>query len=109
MRISDWSSDVCSSDLVGLKLGVCFYLFDRTLIMTLGHGLIGNVHPLCGGLEQQNQSTRKLDQHGISPDHSGRILRAGKRDRKRVVSGKSVSVRVDMGGRRIITKKKIIK
>src|SRR3546814_12645595 len=29
-------------------------------------------------------------------------------DRKRVVSGKSVSVRVDLGGRRIIKKKKII-
>src|SRR3546814_19300153 len=28
------------------------------------------------------------------------------RDRKRVVSGKSVSVRVDLGGRRIIKKKK---
>src|SRR3546814_18543481 len=29
------------------------------------------------------------------------------RDRKSVVSGKSVSVRVDLGGRRIINKKKI--
>src|SRR3546814_16275793 len=29
------------------------------------------------------------------------------RDRKRVVSGKSVSVRVDLGGRRVIKKKKL--
>src|SRR3546814_11961612 len=34
----------------------------------------------------------------------GRILSAG--DRKSVVEGKSVSVRVDIGGRRIIKKKK---
>src|SRR3546814_6720541 len=33
--------------------------------------------------------------------------RARSRDRKSVVSGKSVSVRVDVGGRRIIKKKKI--
>src|SRR3546814_12759508 len=31
---------------------------------------------------------------------------ADARDRKRVVSGKSVSVRVDLGGRRLIKKKK---
>src|SRR3546814_11067786 len=31
------------------------------------------------------------------------------RDRKSVVSGKSVSVRVDLGGRRITTKKKTLK
>src|SRR3546814_16592912 len=33
-------------------------------------------------------------------------LYTGTRDRKRVESGKSVSVRVDLGGRRIIKKKK---
>src|SRR3546814_15874301 len=35
-----------------------------------------------------------------------RLLEYGQRDRKSVVSGKSVSVRVDTGGRRIIKKKK---
>src|SRR3546814_13133127 len=34
-------------------------------------------------------------------------LGVGTRDRKSVVSGKSVSVRVDIGGRRILKKKKI--
>src|SRR3546814_8566353 len=65
MRISDWSSDVCSSDLLE--------------------------HPvpdpaLCPAAE--------------APVH---ILPVA--DRKSVVSGKSVSVRVDLGGRRIIKKK----
>src|SRR3546814_18668729 len=40
------------------------------------------------------------------PAHRLRRARAGAADRKRVVSGKSVSVRVDLGGRRIIKKKK---
>src|SRR3546814_18095201 len=35
-----------------------------------------------------------------------RLERAAGKDRKSVVSGKSVSVRVDLGGRRIIKKKK---
>src|SRR3546814_8726484 len=43
MRISDWSSDVCSSDLLGLTylfishdLGVVEHLSDRVCIMYLG-------------------------------------------------------------------------
>src|SRR3546814_12495895 len=41
--------------------------------------------------------------------HAGQIAFPGGRvdDRKSVVSGKSVSVRVDLGGRRIITKNKL--
>src|SRR3546814_14207288 len=41
---------------------------------------------------------------GAEADRRARHIRC--RDRKSVVSGKSVSVRVDLGGRRIITKKK---
>src|SRR3546814_41319 len=37
------------------------------------------------------------------------IVRRQRRDRKSVVSGKSVSVRVDLGGRRLIKKKKTTK
>src|SRR3546814_14578348 len=68
MRISDWSSDVCSSDL---HLDV-----DRQF--HAGH--------------HQSAAHRHL---GTLPA-----------DRKSVVLGKSVSVRVDLGGRRIIKKKK---
>src|SRR3546814_19969566 len=38
-------------------------------------------------------------------EDGGELLRRHVRDRKSVVSGKSVSVRVDLGGRRIIKKK----
>src|SRR3546814_8622758 len=73
MRISDWSSDVCSSDLI------------------------------------------RTAHRAIPPRRAQHLLRQGRarhrrrahQDRKSVVKGKSVSVRVDLGGRRII-KKKII-
>src|SRR3546814_12561161 len=76
MRISDWSSDVCSSDLdhvVAAKaaFGSCRWLVDT----------------LC-------------------PRFGIESTVVDGRDRKRVVSGKSVSVRVDLGGRRIIKQKK---
>src|SRR3546814_13416723 len=34
MRISDWSSDVCSSDLLLLDNQVCFALHSTSLLMT---------------------------------------------------------------------------
>src|SRR3546814_17819994 len=87
MRISDWSSDVCSSDLVHIGDG-------------------------------QRQKCRCLDEEGglgaqgCQGDHGAhtwerscgtdRSAGSGDRDRKSVVSGESVSVRVDLGGRRII-------
>src|SRR3546814_15951091 len=46
------------------------------------------------------------DYSRVIPTANDRLLRIdSKRDRKSVVSGKSVSVRVDLGGRRIIKKK----
>src|SRR3546814_12175550 len=42
----------------------------------------------------------------VRPAAAGVDRRLGGSDRKSVVSGKSVSVRVDLGGRRIIKKKK---
>src|SRR3546814_2371637 len=65
MRISDWSSDVCSSDLVPLP-------GDRSSLVWV-----------------------------LRPEEAQRLLRS---EERRV--GKSVSVRVDLGGRRIIKKKK---
>src|SRR3546814_17863195 len=81
MRISDWSSDVCSSDL---SLAVRARARRRRLrpigVRAVGVGLaLGLLAGLLRGL----------------------ALGA---DRKSVVWGKSVSVRVDLGGRRIIKK-----
>src|SRR3546814_18898551 len=97
MRISDWSSDVCSSDLdhadhvlvqrkrfavmAGLQLGQCRYhhLAHREQAV----GVVGAEHEAADACRQ------------------GGILE----DRKSVVSGKSVSVRLDLGGRRTIKHK----
>src|SRR3546814_15516468 len=97
MRISDWSSDVCSSDLErhgvddAVRLGGRRHLAladPPAQVEGVTHAAVGAV-PRHDGL---------LDRHlalgaTVQPD------------RKRVVSGKSVSVRVDLGGSRIIKKK----
>src|SRR3546814_19833868 len=108
MRISDWSSDVCSSDL-GVEHRPA--LFDR-LVDRHGVGGIG----LEGGLvdlverrahHEEGEEQRKPDQH-----LTGRGLRKAQRlpqyrqDRKSVVEGKSGSVRVELGGGRAIKKTK---
>src|SRR3546814_15319948 len=111
MRISDWSSDVCSSDLARTPTSS-----DRTpgperlrqrafieVIEFAAHG----------------QPMRQLgDAHRKPLDPLGDIMRGGlalergvhrqhdRSEERRV--GKSVSVRVDLGGRRIIKKKKIL-
>src|SRR3546814_9353412 len=77
MRISDWSSDVCSSDL------------DPPLRR---HD--GAVHRVAEVADQ------------VAADRVGEVVADIEHgDRKSVVSGTSVSVRVDLGGRRIIKKK----
>src|SRR3546814_17272484 len=101
MRISDWSSDVCSSDLE-----------------------LHDIDP---------RPENRMDQKGVATKSISRIVDADMLDevpkvdkvsmekarwlrrqelpqeRKRVVLGKSVSVRVDIGGGRIIKKKIRIK
>src|SRR3546814_12215521 len=84
MRISDWSSDVCSSDL--FRSAATGGSDDPAQPGTL-RGRRGYVRPA-------NSSGRDVPDTILS------------RDRKSVVSGKSVTVRVDLGGRRIIKKKK---
>src|SRR3546814_12463411 len=125
MRISDWSSDVCSSDLQS----------PRSLRLGLAEGRRWHVRQ-----EQQDASSRDAVQcwpeadflggrrrgsgafriwhpaplsvlsRGYQRDADRAILprygRHGDEDRKSVVSGKRVSVRVDLGGSRIIKKKK---
>src|SRR3546814_12161783 len=80
MRISDWSSDVCSSDLQVREERLDQDLLAREVVEQAALGDAGGV---------------------------GDRLDRGAADRKSVVSGKSVSVRVDLGGRRIIKKKRI--
>src|SRR3546814_15422334 len=88
MRISDWSSDVCSSDLFNAEL----------------YGLLGQRR-----LAREGGRLSGLPDRLPSIHLTALFPHATKQDRKSVVSGKSVSVRVDLGGRRIIKKKKVTK
>src|SRR3546814_14393730 len=75
MRISDWSSDVCSSDLLRV----------------------------IAGLEAPGAGSVAIG--GAAVDPPDRRAHQPALDRTSVVWGKSVSVREDLGGRRIIKKK----
>src|SRR3546814_12424273 len=106
MRISDWSSDVCSSDLVdvveagGIDLDERFARLRRglrNLVDLHGFGTAGRVNA-DGFHRKSSWSVGRLQR-------ASGIIAPGSRDRKSVVSGTSVSVRVDLGGRRIIKKK----
>src|SRR3546814_13651324 len=96
MRISDWSSDVCSSDLPVPELPAIDNPYGILVTGIGGTGVvtIGSLLGMAAHLE--NKGVTVLDMAGL----------AQKGDRKSVVKGKSVSVRVDLGGRRIIKKKK---
>src|SRR3546814_11864534 len=102
MRISDWSSDVCSSDLVALG--------ERRELAAAQIVLVPAIEAFDLGLaEVRIEGLRlTLDLTGEGPLF-GSLQKAidglAGEDRKSVVSGKSVSVRVDLGGRRIIKKK----
>src|SRR3546814_13910667 len=98
MRISDWSSDVCSSDL------------DLARPRRGRRGA-----DLGQDTRRRRRTVRRRGaadyRRGAADRHPGRLRQPRDRrarlaiDRKSVVSGKSVSVRVDLGGRRIIKKK----
>src|SRR3546814_17821440 len=62
-------------------------------------------HPVATPGRQDAASRRR--RAGFLQKEPHALYRAGTADRKSVVSGKSVSVRVDLGGRRIIKKKNI--
>src|SRR3546814_19727698 len=102
MRISDWSSDVCSSDL-------------RAVLQPDHHGR----HP-CNAMHSPAPCSASSPCPPAAPSATNRCRRSPqppprrrlsrpksrRTDRKSVVKGKSVSVRVEHGGRRNIKKKK---
>src|SRR3546814_17602466 len=84
MRISDWSSDVCSSDPSPVE--------DKCP----GCGNTGCMTAACPDCGSRYRLAASLDIATPPPASA-----AEQRDRKSVVSGKGVSVRVEFGGRRI--------
>src|SRR3546814_14877642 len=109
MRISDWSSDVCSSDLAGLTAGRA-----RLSVMVLEVALIdvlpGHEDKFAAAYAQAQAQGILTADEGCRSVRMNRGIETPTRfvllDRKSVVEGKSVSVGVDLGGRRIIKKKK---
>src|SRR3546814_15808512 len=128
MRISDWSSDVCSSDLD--QVPSLAPMLERVLpavvsiavrgreqeprereFQAVGSGVI--VDPERGHVITNHHVVEEADEITVAL-RDGRRLQGRKigadpgtdiavvLDRQSVVAGKSVSVRVDPGGRRII-------
>src|SRR3546814_15707222 len=92
MRISDWSSDVCSSDLLRK---------DATYVKVNGKSISDVVlMPLDIDLAFFQQLELTENEEKIDK----RLLTEIGIDRKSVVSGKSVTVSVDLGGGRNIKK-----
>src|SRR3546814_18651820 len=104
MRISDWSSDVCSSDLKGTVAAPAKGL----------HRVIGSIAALrCAGQREQPRAIIVVIREAamLAPDVGGPVIGEGvfhphapREDRQSVVRGKSVSLRVDLGRRRSIIK-----
>src|SRR3546814_18461594 len=112
MRISDWSSDVCSSDLHQLTVEtgrrhrrapdhvaeVVVSRYTRSIVLP------GHSWPLIAALG--NASVRRSRCRGDSLSAVSPCARCVPgTDRNSDASGKSVSVRLDIGGRRILKKK----
>src|SRR3546814_14449457 len=106
MRISDWSSDVCSSDLE----------VQRRREDDRDQHVDAEDQQVWRALRQQRKTEQQHKNSGTKHLQSGRrradrVFGLGDRtdlplrDRKSGGEGKSVSVRVDLGGRRIIKKK----
>src|SRR3546814_14133608 len=120
MRISDWSSDVCSSDLaLPLKpwLRRSRHEFDRpaprlVFVYALPEKAC-NWRPnyefsrARGNREGSGRRRQGDPGRGRKIPHHQEALRQHQA-RKRVAQGKSVHVRVDSGGRRLIKTKHII-
>src|SRR3546814_15093307 len=136
MRISDWSSDVCSSDLAWggasfrpgkgaealIETDAAFQQHrhqvqhEGQFVVHPPHAAIGErtKRQLCADKGEASGRNRKqrpaprpiAGKPQSEGGHGPSDRRARQTDRKSVVSGKSVSVRVDLGGRRIHKQKK---
>src|SRR3546814_12319956 len=100
MRISDWSSDVCSSDLSCMSAtgepseGFIF----SALVLA-----ISRARTACRATSGSGGSWQLANMYSTAESMS---VASAATDRKSVVEGKSVSVRVDLGGPRRIKQNK---
>src|SRR3546814_18250101 len=104
MRISDWSSDACSSDLAVARIRG--EARPAAVIKRGAGGRDGAIRIGVRGVDDGGDfaarrrivDRERLAVAGLHP--------LAVEDRKSVGEGKSVSVRVDLGGRRLIKNKK---
>src|SRR3546814_13359600 len=110
MRISDWSSDVCSSDLATTMTARHGRLSSAPQGETSTLFLVDGVRLESAPAEDGRPASRSSASR--SPASRAGVLTFDQSeipidlDRKRVVEGKSVYVSVDLGGGRYLTKKK---
>src|SRR3546814_12497193 len=106
MRISDWSSDVCSSDLLYPPqfAADCFGLTTRRLKDIEDENGIEIRRVPRGTVTSRAYTLRDI--FDIAALRRAKGYAKGLRSEERRV-GKSVSVRVDFGGRSIIKKKQV--
>src|SRR3546814_13987004 len=117
MRISDWSSDVCSSDLVCTQ-STALRLSSATLPEAPASASTGAVGApawdACGGMDWQpasdsaaaSRETASIEWRMANLPEPGRSSSLA--DRKSVVEGKCVADRLDLGGSLIIKKQQAL-
>src|SRR3546814_19049037 len=96
MRISDWSSDVCSSDLAIIPANINHTELEP---MAIGRNFLVKINANIGNSAVLSTVADEVDKLVWATRWGGDTV-----DRTSVVWGKSVSVRVDLGGRRNIKK-----
>src|SRR3546814_18462654 len=99
IRISDWSSDVCSSDLRSGRLGAHDDVFDEGAAAIVFHDVV-----LIDGLVVLDLIERGFVLDLPTASFLLPVDRQIRSEERRV--GKECSVRVDLGGCRMIKKKK---
>src|SRR3546814_11971125 len=115
MLISDWSSDVCSSDLIEpdqvtaerVRQELVHVSNDEKLPFLIG--LLRGRNPFRSLVFINTKRGAEFVEKGLRLNGFEASVLSGdvsQGDRKSVVEGKSVSVRVDFGGGLIIQKKK---
>src|SRR3546814_17969058 len=104
MRISDWSSDVCSSDRVLALNGL---IVAAVVLIGLGNVAVAALDGVFAVAAARISRILKLGQRvavAELPTGRGAVIRQTLRARKSVVSGKSVPVGVDLCVIRFLTK-----
>src|SRR3546814_16452837 len=110
MRISDWSSDVCSSDLKdGVQLIRGETMLEQPSFAVMVADTVGAGDACLGGFNASMLTAGEagLETHlRFAAATAAVVCSRNGAERESVVEGKSVYVRGDLGGGRILKKKR---